>query len=158
MNSYFLILTQKRDPPVSPNRFLSLVIEKASLLPSDDVAKIFEFAFFKFGKDYAREMMEKLMKVINPTPKFIETAIKIEEDTENGNHPDPAKIRALHEMNVSKWGNDNADIWLNYCDFEYRQKNVQRLEAVRRKAERTLTDSSEFTRQYQERFCKNRKV
>lgn len=158
LNSYFLILCQQRQPPIPPEKFLDLVIEKSSLLPSNDVAKIFEFSFFKYGKEYACKMMDKLMQVINPTIKFIDTAIKIEESQKDDNgRPNIAKIRALHELNVTKWGSDNTDVWLNYCDFEYKQKNIQRLESVRRKAERSLSDASEFTRQYQERFCKNRK-
>lgn len=158
MNSYFLLLTQKREPPIPPTKFFDLVIEKASLLHSDDIAKIVKFSFYKFGIEYSREMVNKLLQIINPTILFIDTAIKIEEETKNNDgRPDFAKIRALHEMNVNKWGSENDDVWLNYCDFEYKQKNIQRLETLRRRAQRSLLDSTNFTRQYQERFCKNRK-
>lgn len=158
LNSNFLLLLQLRQPPIDENKFYNLVIERASFLSSDDAAKIFEYSFIKYGKQFARKMMDKLLKIINPTPKFIETAIKIEENPEDDGKFDPAKVRALHELNVSKWGNNNTDVWINYCAFEFKQKNIQRLESIRRKAENSLDDSSEFNRRYHNLFCKKQKA
>lgn len=154
MNSLFLILLAQRNPPLDKMKFLDIVKERASRLTSDDVAKMFKFSFLKYGADYAHLMMDSLMKLINPTPEFIDVAIQVEREIAKPSIPDPAKIRALHEINVSKWGDKNTDIWMNYCEFEHGQRNVKRLEDIRRRANKMLVDSSEFNRRYQEKFCK----
>ena len=151
MNSDFLLLCAKR---FEMTKWLEIVRSRISFVKSDIVAKVFEFSFFKYGPTFAKEMLDQLLPIINPTPDFIKIAIKTEE---NQKVVDLERIRSLHELNTSKWGKERTDVWIDYCEYEYKQKNVRRLDDVRRKANATLTDSSEFNRIYQERFCRRSK-
>ncbi|OHT10502.1 hypothetical protein TRFO_20169 [Tritrichomonas foetus] len=151
MNSDFLLLCARR---VDSEKWMELVKSRVPFNTSNVIAKIFEFSYEKYGSKYAKDMLTTLLPMVNPTPEFIKVAIKVEESQDV---VDPAKVRALHDLATSKWGSMNEDVWLDYCQYEYQHKNIKKLEEVRFKANKALIDASEFTRKYQERFCKKSK-
>jgi hypothetical protein len=120
-------------------------------LGEDVIAAILKVTGLQFGYELAEQLLTKILPIIVPTPKVIVAGIDI---LKKQTIIDNARIRSMHELNVGKWGGTDADAWLGYCQFEFDQKDVKKLETLRWKAVRSLADSSFFQEEYMRRFCK----
>lgn len=145
-SDYLFYLRQKGDD----ERWLKAVKDRCTLVAPEVVASLLKVILLMFGPEKAEEVLEYCTPRVMPVPKFIEVAIEIVKSLPV---VDKARIRALHEMNITKWGKTNTDAWLNYAQFEFEQKDLRKLEQIRWKAQHSLEDPTEFLAKYQEKFC-----
>ncbi|KAH0787121.1 U3 small nucleolar RNA-associated protein 6 [Histomonas meleagridis] len=149
LNDQFVFCLAVREIP--PEQWIMILKQKAIYIKPESIAKALKFTLLQYGEEVAYDLMNELMPIIVPIPEFIDVSIEI---LKSQKIVDNSKIRSLHELNTTKWGSNNDKVWLDYCQFEYDQKNLTKLEAIRRRANRNLEDSISFNREYQERFCK----
>lgn len=148
MNSDFLFYLRQKSS--DPEKWIEAVKQRCTLVTPEVVASLLKVIRLQFGAEKAEEVLQYCTPRVIPVPKFIEAAVEIVQALPV---VDNARVRALHEMNVTKWGKTSTDAWLNYAEFEFKQKDLKKLEQIRWKAQHTLDDATEFLAKYQERFC-----
>ena len=149
LTGLMLFLLAKRKPDFE-SEWEPLLIKEANHVDTDELAKIMSFTLVHFGAQKADQLLSKLLKIVVPTPSFIEQATRIV--TQNGGTDD--KVRYLHETAVQKFGKVDPNVWINFCAFEAKNKNYKKVEAIRYRAMHTLDDTSEFQRLYHDKFCR----
>lgn len=152
LNNVYLFLLAKKIQDF--DFWFNAVKDVANRVDADELAKIFKFTAAKFGYEKADSLLQKVLPVVVPTPKFIEAAIELLEKLMESDSAIETRIRQLHETAVMKFGHENPEVWINFCAFESKLRNWKKLEDIRKRAARMLNDSTEFSRLYQEKFCK----
>ena len=149
INSNFLLLIGKRNP--NKDFWINIIKERSYFIDSLTASKVLQFTLYKFNSLISKELFEYLFDIILPTTEFLKSGIEIYKSLEL---IDIEKIRSLFEIGCTKYGDNDYLIWLDYCKFEFENRNWKKLELIRHKASKTLKDSSEFIRIYQKEFCK----
>jgi hypothetical protein len=148
LNSDFLFFVARKIGDLE--KWIDIVQQRVPLVESDVIGSALRVTLLRFGPEAADALLNVVMSLVVPTPQFITAAIEV---VKAQPFVDVQKIRSLHELNVNKWGTKNPDTWLGYAQFEYDQKELKKLEAVRWKALRTLADGTKFKEEYAKRFC-----
>lgn len=151
LNNNFLLYMGKRRIP--EEEWIPLVKSRCTLMNPDNLAKVVQFTLALYKEDAAQKLVLNIMPLIVPTASFINIAIQV---AESQAVVDPARVRSLYELNTNKWGTSDSKVWLDYIEYEYKQKNIKRVEALRNKANQELEDPSEFNKLYQEMVCKKK--
>ena len=151
LNNLMALLLAKRTPKFE-EEWLDLLMSIATHVDIDDLAKMMKFTLVHFTPKEADTLLTKLTSIVVPTPKFIEVATEIAAQNEGSED----RIRHMHEVAVQKWGKVEPSVWLNYCKFEFSNKNYKKVDNIRFRAVHTLEDSSDFQRKYSEKFCRGK--
>ncbi|EAY11402.1 hypothetical protein TVAG_379840 [Trichomonas vaginalis G3] len=152
LNNVFLFYLAKKNP--SFGFWFTTVSEISSQVDPDELSKSLMFTRAKFGLENTDKLIQKILPVVVPSPVFIETCVKILDEIFSTDPKVESRIRQLHETAVMKFGRENPKVWIDFCGFESKLRNWKKLEEIRKRAARMLDDSSEFSRLYQEKFCK----
>jgi hypothetical protein len=149
MNSDFLFFVARkiRDLP----QWIEIVKQHIPLVSGDVIGAALTVTMLRFGAQAAEAMLNAVMALVVPTPRFITAAIEV---VKAQPFVDVQKVRSLHELNVAKWGSTSTEAWLEYARFEYDQKELKKLDAVRWKAIRELKDGARFSEEFAKRFCR----
>lgn len=148
MNTDFLLYVHQKASTFE--QLFPVVQARVVYIPPEVSPKLLRASLRKFGPAAADAMLTYLLPLILPLPSFIITAVDV---VKAQTVVDRTRIRTLHEMNIGKWGKTSTEAWINYIAFEHEQRNIKKMEALRWKAEHTLDDPAEFTREYHEKFC-----
>ena len=140
----------KRNPDFED--WLSVLLSVATHVETDELAKMMKFTLLHYSAKQADTLLTKLTAIVVPTPLFIEVATEIAAQNEGSED----RIRHMHEIAVQKWGKVEASVWLNYCTFEFNNKNFKKVDNIRFRAVHTLEDSADFQRKYSEKFCRGK--
>lgn len=147
--SYFVLLVAQRE--ISEDEWFDVIQKFGRKVNFEEVGSILEFTHLKFGYQLARKTFDHFFSIIIPNKSFIRSSIQVLTSIENF---DRNEIRHLYESLVSKFGQTDNSVWLEYAEFEYNQKCWKKLESIRNRACRTLVSSSEFSGEYYRRFCR----
>jgi U3 small nucleolar RNA-associated protein 6 len=150
LNSDFLFFVARKIDDLS--KWTEIVKQRIPLVSGDVIGSALTVSLLRFGPEAADGLLNAVMALVVPTPGFIASAIEVVKAQQ---FVDPQRVRSLHELNVTKWGTTNTDAWLEYAQFEYNQKELKKLEAVRWKALRELADGARFRAEYAKRFCQH---
>jgi len=150
LNSLMAFLYAKRNPDFED--WLSVLLSVATHVETDELAKMMKFTLLHYSAKQADTLLTKLTAIVVPTPLFIEVATEIAAQNEGSED----RIRHMHEIAVQKWGKVEASVWLNYCTFEFNNKNFKKVDNIRFRAVHTLEDSADFQRKYSEKFCRGK--
>ena len=148
LGSYFLRACAEKE--CSPEKWNDLVKKLSIHITPSDCSKALLLDLVKYGPENANTLLNDLLKLIIPTPEFLQTARKV---VNSQQIVDEARLRGLLELGCSRWP-QNIEVWLDAIRFEFEHKNWKAMESIRWRAKSLLEDSSEFEKEYQLEFCK----
>lgn len=115
--------------------------------------KCFKIASVLFDKEHYKCFVDTLMKLKNISTQLCLCFIDAEL-----NQPicDEEKVRSLFEMVIPKNGAANWNLWLEYCKFELKRKNLSNLNSVYWRAKKMLDDPTEFIERFEQMKQQNK--